>query len=74
MSGAESLADRLAGVLADLDEVMFDELQQALADGATSRPASDRVLAQARRAVEKAERLLRQLDEGSSGADRGSPA
>jgi len=61
------LADRLEAVLADLDDLSFDQLQQALADGATSRPASDKVLAQVRRAVEKAERLLRQLDAGSTG-------
>ncbi|CAN5716900.1 hypothetical protein BH20ACT4_BH20ACT4_05760 [soil metagenome] len=67
MSREGELADRLEAVLADVDDLSFDQLQQALADGATSRPASDKVLAQVRRAVEKAERLLRQLDAGSSG-------
>jgi L-alanine-DL-glutamate epimerase-like enolase superfamily enzyme len=46
---------------AELDELSFDLLQQAVADGATQRPAADRTLTQARRAVEKAAGLLRQL-------------
>lgn len=61
-SRGEALADRLRSVVEALDEWALDDLQQAVADGATSRPASDKVLAQARRAVEKAEHLLRRLD------------
>jgi hypothetical protein len=56
------LAERLAAIGAELDELSFDLLQQAVADGATQRPAADRTLTQARRAVEKAAHLLRQLD------------
>ena len=56
------LAERLEAIGAELDEVSFDLLQQAVADGATQRPASDRTLTQARRSVEKAAHLLRQLD------------
>jgi len=62
MTREDDLADRLAAIVEDLDELMLDRLQEALADGATSRPASDKVLSQARRAVDKAQRLLRQPD------------
>jgi hypothetical protein len=55
------LAGRLEAIGAELDELSFDLLQQAVADGATQRPAQDRSLTQARRAVEKAAALLRQL-------------
>ena len=60
----EDLAARLETVVAELDELSFDVLQQAVADGATARPAVDRTLTQARRAAEKAAQLLRGLDHG----------
>ena len=62
MTRYEDLAERLEAIGADLDELSFDLLQQAVADGATERPAADRTLTQARRAVEKAAGLLRQLE------------
>jgi len=40
-----------------------DILQQAVADGATSRPPADKTLTQARRAVEKAAALPRGLED-----------
>lgn len=52
------LADRLEAVAAELDEIMFDQLREASAEK-TGRPADDKRLTQARRAVEKAARLLR---------------
>lgn len=58
------LADRLEVIVAELDELAFDELREAVAGGADRRPASDKVLTQARRAVEKAAHLLRQADDG----------
>ena len=59
MSGTyDHLADRLDAVAADLDEVMFDQLREAAA-AKQGRPADDKRLAQARRAIEKASRLLR---------------
>ena len=61
MSRYEDLAARLEAIGGELDELSFDILQQAVADGATQRPAADRALTQARRAVEKAAGLLRQL-------------
>jgi hypothetical protein len=63
MSRYSDLAEQLEAVGAELDEVAFDLLQRAVADGASSRPAEDRTLTQARRAIEKAANLLRRLDE-----------
>jgi len=62
VSDYSGLADRLRSVLDDLDELAFDQLREAVADGATSRPQSDKELSRARRSVEKAVRILEQLD------------
>jgi hypothetical protein len=62
MSRYQELTERLEAIGNELDELAFDLLQQAVADGATERPAADRTLTQARRAVEKAAGLLRQLE------------
>ena len=61
MSDYDSLAERLRSILDDLDELAFDQLREAVADGATSRPQSDKELAKARRSVEKAVRVLESL-------------
>ena len=63
MSSTESLADRLETIVVDLDELTFDRLREAMADGATERPKADRELTKARRAVEKAAHILRHLDD-----------
>jgi uncharacterized protein (DUF885 family) len=57
------LVGRLESIAADLDEMAFDRLREAVADGATARPVDDKRLMQARRAIEKAAAVLRQLDE-----------
>lgn len=62
MNEIERLADRLDAIVADLDELAFDRLREAAAGGATERPESDRELAKARRAVEKASHILRQVE------------
>jgi hypothetical protein len=62
VSGPEELADRLDAIVADIDELAFDRLRAAAADGATERPREDKTLVQARRAVEKAAHLLRTFD------------
>jgi hypothetical protein len=62
MTRYDDLAERLEAIGAELDELSFDLLQQAVADGRTERPAADRTLTQARRAVEKEAGLLRQVD------------
>jgi exonuclease VII small subunit len=56
----EQIAERLETLVADLDEIAFDELRAAAADGATRRPDSDKRLTAARRSLEKAIHLLRQ--------------
>lgn len=54
----EHLADRLDAIVADLDEVLFDQLREAVARKAVVAPDQKR-LTQARRAIEKASHLLR---------------
>lgn len=54
----DSYADRLDAIASDLDEVMFDQLREASA-AKLGRPADDKRLTQARRAIERASRLLR---------------
>lgn len=56
-----AFAERLETISADLDEAMFDRLREAAADGKT-RPADDKRLLQARRAIDKAAHLLRGTD------------
>lgn len=69
MSRESDIATRLDAIVADLDELAFDRLQAAISEGATRRPDSDKTLAQARRAVEKAARLLHAADGGSVDLD-----
>lgn len=66
MSRYDELAARLESIVADLDELAFDQLREAVADGASSRPHADKELAKARRAAEKAAHTLRALDEHPS--------
>ena len=63
MADYEHLVDRLELIASDLDEIAFDQLREAVAEGEVARPASDKKLMQARRAIEKAAVILRQLDE-----------
>lgn len=59
MSGRyDDLADRLEAIAAELDERAFELLREA-AEERAARPADDKRLTQARRAVEKAAHLLR---------------
>jgi hypothetical protein len=58
-----TFVDRLEAIAADLDEMAFDRLREAVAEGEVERPADDKKLMQARRAIEKAAAVLRQLDE-----------
>jgi hypothetical protein len=62
MSELNGIADRLAAIVEELDEVAFDRLRLAAADGQRSRPHDDRELTKARRAVEKAVAVLRGID------------
>jgi hypothetical protein len=60
----DELVDRLQLVADDLDQITFDQLREASAEG-RGRPVDDKRLTQARRAIEKAIHLLR----GSAGID-----
>jgi hypothetical protein len=53
----------LEAVVEELDELMFDRLREAAADGSGERPASDKALTRARRSVEKAVQLLAEIDD-----------
>lgn len=61
MGEYDGLVERLEAIAADIDEIAFDRLREAVADGDASRPVDDKKLMQARRAVEKAAGVLRQL-------------
>jgi uncharacterized protein (DUF885 family) len=58
----DEFVDRLEAIAADLDELAFDRLREAVADGEVARPAADKQLMQARRAIEKAADVLRRID------------
>lgn len=59
MSGPyDDLAEQLEGIAAELDERALELLREAAAER-SGRPADDKRLTQARRAVEKAAHLLR---------------
>ena len=62
MSELQPIADRIEALVEELDEIAFDRLREAVAAGATERPALDKRITQARRALEKASRLLRDVN------------
>lgn len=64
MSDLGSMAEQLTNLAEQLDEMAFDQLREAVADGAIQRPSTDKRLMQARRAIEKAAHLLRSMDQG----------
>jgi hypothetical protein len=53
----DELVDRLQTVVDDLDQISFDQLREASSQR-QGRPPDDKRLTQARRALEKAIRLL----------------
>ena len=61
MANYGDLVHRLTAIGADIDEIAFDALREAVADGEMQRPVDDKKLMQARRAIEKAAGILRQL-------------
>jgi hypothetical protein len=54
----QDIAERLRGIVEELDEASFELLHDAVASGETKRPHADKTLTQARRAIEKAATLL----------------
>lgn len=63
MERVGAVVARLDGIAEELDDISFEMLREAASEGATTRPSADKKLTQARRAVEKASHLLRELDE-----------
>ena len=58
----ESLAEQLDAISEQIAETALDELKAAVRRGEQKRPATERTLTQARRAVEKAAHLLRNVE------------
>ena len=63
MADYERLADQLDRIAEDLDDMAFDQLREAVADGELERPRSDKTLMQARRTLAKAADFLRSIRE-----------
>lgn len=68
----ECLADRLDQISDEIAEFAIEELKAALGRGDSKRPATERRLTQARRAVDKAAHLLRGAGNGADPAGAGS--
>ena len=71
---AEQLAARLDDIGEEIANLAIDALREALQSGSGSRPAAERALTQARRAVVKAATALRTMESGvaepvATGAD-----
>ncbi len=60
------LVARIEAIAGELDDMAFDQLREAVAQGDVVRPTSDRRLMQARRALEKAAVVLGALDAGDA--------
>ena len=58
----DELAERLDAIAEELSDLALDVLRQAVERGDAARPAEEKRLSQARRAVEKAAHLLRRGD------------
>ena len=67
MADYDLLRDRLDALAEDLADAAIDALRAAIRAGETGRPKQERTLTQARRAVEKASGLLRNLTDGTLG-------
>ena len=62
----DELADRLSALSEEIADLAIDSIRSAIRSGQSGRPAAERQLTQARRAVEKAIHLLRGLDDEAS--------
>ena len=62
----DDIADRLDAIAEELAETALSELSSAIRRGEQKRPAAERSLTQARRAIEKATHLLRNIDSSNS--------
>jgi transketolase C-terminal domain/subunit len=61
----DAIADRLEAIAEELADLAIDRLKAAVVDGERVRPADEKRITQARRAVDKAVHVLR----GAAGAD-----
>ena len=66
----DEIVRQLADITERLDEVAFEALRSAVADGKTSRPDVERRAVRARNALERARRIL---DAGEEGAGSDEP-
>ena len=62
----EDLAERLAGIAADMDDLGFEQLRAAASGADPSHLAAERRLLKARRAVSRAVAALRAPEDGDS--------
>lgn len=60
---ADEIAERLSVISDEIADLAIDLIREALRSGATTRPAAEKQLTQARRAVEKAVYLLRGVED-----------
>lgn len=60
---ADEIAERLSVISDEIADLAIDSIREALRSGATARPAAEKRLTQARRAVEKAVDLLRGVED-----------
>jgi hypothetical protein len=67
----QPLIERLESVAADIDDLAFDRLSEAVADGEVERPSDDKALMQARRAIEKAALVLRRIEGAQPDLEQG---
>jgi hypothetical protein len=56
------LISRIEAIATELDDIAFDHLREAVAEGSGVRPTSDRKLMQVRRALDKAAAVLAQVE------------
>ena len=66
MNDYGDLVSRIEAIAEEIDDRAFGELSEAVAAGAGARPASDKRLMQARRALEKAAAALRSLGDATA--------
>jgi hypothetical protein len=67
-SEVENIRERLQELIENLDDVTFTLLRRASRESGV-RPSSDKTLVQARRALEKASRLLGSLGDETGSSD-----
>ncbi|MGH9305304.1 MAG: hypothetical protein ACRD0I_00235 [Acidimicrobiales bacterium] len=64
-----NIQDRLSAIAEELADLAMARLRQSIAAGHDKRPLDEKKFTQARRAVEKANSLLDQVDRGATDPD-----